>query len=72
MDELMQWLGVNKVWLFSGSGIAILTLIGRTMIRGKKSASSQEIRSGSNSRNVQAGRDIRIKSNWKKSDVEEE
>ena len=72
MDELMQWLGANKEWIFSGIGVAIVVWMARIMIPGRKAASSQEIRSGSDSRNIQAGRDIRIKSNSTKSNVEEE
>ena len=68
----MQWLGANKEWIFSGIGVVIVVWIGRMMIQGRKAVSSQEIRSGSDSRNIQAGRDIRIKSNSPKSNVEEE
>ena len=72
MDELIQWLGANKEWIFSGSGIALVAWIGRVFLQRRKAALSQEIQSGSNSKNIQAGRDLRIESNTKKSDVEEQ
>ncbi|MDT3705210.1 MAG: hypothetical protein ROZ09_00175 [Thiobacillus sp.] len=67
MDELLKWATDNKIWewLFSGAGLVLFTWIVRVIRKKRQAASSQEIRSGSNSTNIQAGRDIKIKSKTK-------
>jgi hypothetical protein len=71
LDELIQWLGANKEWIFSGVGVALAAWIGRVIFQGRQTASSQEIRSGDKTINIQAGRDTRIETNSKHADVEE-
>ena len=82
MDELAQYISSNKEWIFSGVGVAVLTGIGggvlalllwllRTIIYKPEQASvSQKIRSGSDSENIQAGRDVQVNDGLKKSDLE--
>ena len=59
---MLDWLLRNKEWVFSGAGVAaIVGIIG--WIRSKRhdgSALHQSQRSGSNSTNIQAGRDVNI------------
>ncbi len=69
LDEFIQWLGANKEWIFSGVGVVFVAWIWRVIFKGKR-ASSQEIRSGDKSSNIQAGRDIRIETKSKRADVE--
>lgn len=55
----MEWILQNKEWFFSGAGIFILSLVVGFFI--KRGKSKQQIqKSGSNSTNYQAGRDIKI------------
>ena len=65
MDSLWEWIVGNKEWLFSGAGLVLLASIWRVIYRRKKAGPSQKIRSGRNSTNVQAGRDIRVESGTK-------
>ncbi|WP_228052530.1 hypothetical protein [Nodosilinea sp. LEGE 07298] len=59
MDKLMQWFNDNKEWVFSGIGLSVIGLIWKFFFKDKSSSSrSQTIRSGRNSTNFQAGRDI--------------
>lgn len=54
----MQWIVDNAEWLFGGIGVAALTgIIGLFF---KKKNNNQSIKSGDNSNNNQAGRDITI------------
>lgn len=69
MEEFIQWLGTNKEWIFSGVGVVLVAWIGRVIFQGRQT-SSQEIRSGDKSSNIQAGRDIRIETKSKRADVE--
>ncbi|MEW8051278.1 MAG: hypothetical protein AB2809_12965 [Candidatus Thiodiazotropha sp.] len=65
MDEFIKWLGANKEWIFSGVGVVLVAWIGRVIFQGRR-ASSQKIRSGDKSSNIQAGRDIRIETKSKR------
>ncbi|MDV6345586.1 hypothetical protein [Nitrosomonas sp. Is37] len=70
MDDLLSWIIAEKQWLFSGVGLVVLTGIIRVIYKGRQAASSQNIRSGNNSMNIQAGRDIKINSKPKRNNVE--
>jgi hypothetical protein len=69
--KVFDWLIQNEQWLFSGIGVAVVSWIGALIFKGNNSSSSQTIRSGNNSTNFQAGRDVNIGSNKKGTDVEE-
>jgi hypothetical protein len=69
--KVFDWLIQNEQWLFSGIGVAIVSWIGALIFKRNNSSSSQTIRSGNNSTNLQAGRDVNIGSNKKGTDVEE-
>ena len=71
MAKLGQWVLDNKEWLFSGIGGMLLIWIGRMLFNRRKAASSQRIRSGRNSTNLQAGRDIHLKNEAKHRNGEE-
>lgn len=62
--ELFSLVGQNKAWLFSGIGgtvlIAIVTFVGKAIFKNRRDSSIQTIRSGKGSKNIQAGRDVRI------------
>jgi hypothetical protein len=58
-DQILQIILSNKEWLFSGIGVVIIGLILGVFFK-KKTGSSQIIKSGDSSNNVQAGRDINI------------
>lgn len=71
MQEFMAWLVENKEWLFSGAGLLIFSVMGRLLFKRIRAASTQTIRSGDSSTNVQAGRDVNIGPKKKGNDVEE-
>ena len=72
MDEFIKWVVENKEWLFSGAGWGLLGVIvswiGYVVFKRRP---SQKIRSGKNSVNIQAGRDIQMKSESKRNNVDE-
>lgn len=70
MEDLVAWVIDNKDWLFSGAGIAIVAWIGRLIFKKTCASSSQKIRAGDRSVNVQAGRDVNISTKKKGRDVE--
>jgi len=72
LDEFAAWVIDNKQWLFSGVGVVVVTLMGRLIFKKRYASSTQTIRSGDSSTNVQAGRDVNIGTEQKRSDVEEE
>ena len=72
MDRLIEWVLNNKEWLFSGVGLVVIAWIGRVVYKRRHTTSIQNIQSGSNSKNIQAGRDVNISSNPKGKDEEEE
>ncbi len=68
-EQLLEWVIANKDWLFSGIGVAIATWIVRFLyMRGQKGP-SQNIQSGENTTNIQAGRDVTYKSEPNRDDV---
>lgn len=71
MSGFASWVIENKEWLFSGVGLVILAWIVRKLFRRTRDTSSQAIRAGDNSANIQAGRDVNIKATKSASDVEE-
>ena len=70
MEAMSVWLINNKEWFFSGGGIVLVSWIGRIIFRRMRDSSTQTIRSGDNSKNVQAGRDVYIGTKKKSADVE--
>lgn len=60
MDVIMTFLIDNKEWLFSGAGIAVIALIGRFLFKKRQAASTQSIRSGDGSTNIQSGGDVKV------------
>ena len=71
LKEFVAWVLVNKQWLFSGAGLMVIAWIGRLIFKKRHASSTQTIRSGDSSTNVQAGRDVSIGSK-KRNDVEDE
>jgi hypothetical protein len=75
LDEIIKtikWVVDNKEWLFSGVGIVVVLWIGRAIFKVRQAKSSQKIRSGNNSINMQAGRDIKIKGGLKQENAKKE
>jgi len=70
MEAMSVWLINNKEWFFSGGGIVLVSWIGRILFIRMQDSSTQTIRSGDNSKNVQAGRDVYIGTKKKSADVE--
>lgn len=74
MNEIMDWINSNKEWLFNGAGglvlITFLGFIGRYIYKKTSPSSSQKIRSGNNSINIQAGRDAKFSSGSQRDDLE--
>ncbi len=63
-NRVGNWLHGNYKWLFDGAGVAvILTVMGwfRKGLLGKRCAANQSQRSGSNAVNLQAGKDINVR-----------
>jgi hypothetical protein len=69
--DAVKWINDNKEWIFSGAGVVFITAIYYVIFKRKKSGSSQKIRTGDNSINIQAGRDIEIRRESKNNNVEE-
>lgn len=64
---MVDWLIQNKEWVFGGVGVAVITgLI--ALLRRNSNGPSQLQKSGSNSTNVQAGRDVSLNKEPSKSD----
>lgn len=55
----IDWLIKNKEWVFSGIGVSLIALIFRFLVKRRELSQSQK--GGSNSVNIQAGRDIHLK-----------
>ena len=72
MEEFVTWVIDNKQWLFSGAGLVIVAWMGRLIFKKRYASSTQTIRSGDTSTNVQAGRDVSIGTKKKGNDAEEE
>jgi len=60
MEKIVTWAVDNKEWLFSGLGVFVLSMLVMYFAKAKKNASSQVIRSGDQSTNVQVGGDIHV------------
>lgn len=71
MEKLVAWVIHNKQWLFSGAGLVVVAWLVRLIFKKTYSSSTQTIRSGDKSANVQAGRDVSIGTKKKGNDVEE-
>lgn len=59
--DIIGWLDRNKQWVFSGTGVAVLSAIiaiVRWLIRRRAATPQQAQQSGAGSQNIQAGRDI--------------
>lgn len=72
MEKILAWVIDNKEWLFSGVGIVIFGGLMRLILKKTFSSSSQSIRSGVNSINLQAGRNLNIGSKNKRNDSKAE
>ena len=72
MEKILAWVIDNKEWLFSGVGIVIFGGLMRLIFKKTFSSSSQCIRSGVNSINIQAGRNLNIGSKNKRNDSKAE
>jgi hypothetical protein len=72
LEEFFAWIFHNKEWLFSGVGLMVVAWVGRLIFKKTYASSTQTIRSGNNSTNIQAGRDVSIGMKKKGNDVEEE
>jgi len=70
LEDFTNWIASNKEWLFSGLGITTLALIWRVFFKGSQGSSSQKIRSGDNSINLQADRDVKFNNGSKADDLE--
>jgi len=55
----MEWILENKEWIFSGLGVAVLSSI-ILLFKKKRDSINQTQKSGDNSLNYQAGRDLNI------------
>lgn len=60
----------NKEWMFSGVGVVVVVWMVRFLFKKTYSSSTQTIRSGANSTNIQAGRDVSLVTKKKENDVE--
>ncbi len=70
MKNFFAWVIDNKEWLFSGFGIVIVAWVGRLIFKKTCASSSQTIRAGDSSANIQAGRDVNIATQKNGNDVE--
>ncbi len=70
MEDFVTWVIENKKWLFSGVGVVVFVWVGRLIFKKASVSSTQTIRSGDSSTNVQAGRDVNIATKKKGNDVE--
>ncbi|MBT3013592.1 MAG: hypothetical protein KME41_17815 [Candidatus Thiodiazotropha sp. (ex Lucina pensylvanica)] len=72
MEDILSWIDREKEWLFSGLGLAVVLFIGRRIFKNSYPSTSQNIRAGDGSTNVQAGRDVNIVTGKKGNDLEGE
>jgi len=70
LEKFVAWVIDNKEWLFSGVGVVVVVWVGRLIFKKTFASSTQTIRSGDSSTNVQAGRDVNIATKKKGNDVE--
>lgn len=71
MEEFVAWVLDNKTWLFSGVGVAVVGWAARLAYLKRRASSTQSIRSGDSSTNIQAARDVNIGSKEKGNNVGE-
>ena len=71
MEELIACVFKNKEWLFSGIGVAVGAWLVRLIFNKTSASSLQTLRSGNSSTNIQAGRDVNLRTKIKGLDVEE-
>lgn len=71
MEDFVVWVIDNKQWLFSGVGLAVVVWVGRLIFKKRSASTTQNIRSGDNSTNIQAGGDINVGTRNTRDDVEE-
>ena len=62
-SSLLDYILRNKEWIFSGVGVALLGWVAYLWRRKRTTSLSQRQSSGSNSTNIQAGRDATIQGN---------
>lgn len=58
LTSLISWLDTNKQWVFSGIGVVIAVAIIKFFFR--SSGISQSQKSGKDSKNFMAGRDMKV------------
>jgi len=71
LEDFVAWVVDNKKWLFSGVGVVVVGWVVRLIFKKTYASSTQTIRSGDGSTNVQAGRDINVGTKKTRDDVEE-
>lgn len=72
MEASWDWVIKNKEWLFSGIGVVVITWVVQLIFKKTNASSTQTIRSGDDSTNVQGGRDVNIGTKNKMNDVEQQ
>jgi hypothetical protein len=71
LDDFIAWVVNERKWLFSGVGVVVLSFVANLIIKKIRSSTSQTIRTGNHSTNIQAGQNARVEIK-KTSDVGEE
>lgn len=71
LEAMCAWVVDNKEWLFSGVGVVLVSWVGRILFKRMQTSSTQIIRSGDRSNNVQAGRDVSMGTKKNGNDVGE-
>lgn len=54
MDSFVNWLIVNKDWIFSGAGCVVIAFVAKLIFIKNKPSVVQKITSGDNSINIQS------------------
>lgn len=70
LEDFGTWVIENKEWLFSGIGVTVSVGVLALIFKKTKASSTQTIRSGGNSTNILAGRDVSIGAEKSRKDVE--
>lgn len=70
MEKYFAWITENKEWLFSGGGVVVVAWVVRLIFKKDSASSTQSIRAGNDSINVQAGRDVSVVTSKNRNDVE--
>ena len=70
MEDFVAWVIDNVEWLFSGVGLVVVAWVGRLIFKKTYASSTQTIRSGDSSTNIQVGRDANVATRKKGKDVE--